>query len=608
MRLGCNYWASNAGAEMWVNWQPSVIRADLNTLRQNGVTYLRVFPNWRDFQPVEALYQHNGVFREYRLTGDRVPENEYYLDEQMMERFDQFCDICQEYGMKLIVGLLTGWMSGRLFIPPALQGKNLCNDMSCIYFEQMFITGFVKRFKHKDTIYAWDHGNECSCLGTPVDAVSADAWVQILSNAIYAQDRSRPLISGFHSLDLNGEWSIFGQAVACDILVSHPYPYWSRIAKNDTTNYIRTTLYPSAVTKLYADVSRKPCLIEEIGSMGPSVCSEERAADLLNVTFFSDLANGGEGVLWWCAHDQSHLMTSPYTWIMPENELGMIDGNGQPKPVLRRMKELDALARRLELPFAKAHEDAVCLLTQGQDSFGVGCMAFMLAKQAHMNIAFADASKPLPNAQVYMLPSITGTSVMPKERYRDLLERVHNGATLYISQDGANLIGFEALTGNRIVDTESSVYSSEIELNGFHIPYRSKSHSLIEQIEAEPIQTSQITKHMYGSGMVYYVNFPVEAMLIDGRRTLDTPVCEIYKEIFRTQIEQHPVRCRNRDVAITYHWKDERLFVVVVNHSEQKQEIQLDTDMQLVQLVYGNPENCYPMDAVIFEYGNSYTS
>ncbi len=602
MRLGCNYWASNAGTEMWVNWKPDVVRNDLRILHQHGITYLRVFPNWRDFQPVEGLYECCGDFREYRLTGDRIPTNEFFLDEQMLDRFDQFCDICQEYGMKLIVGLLTGWMSGRLFIPPALQGKNLCTDITSLYFEQKFIAGFVKRFKDREVIWAWDHGNEIGCLGYPNDAIASDAWVQMLSNAVYAQDRSRPLISGVHNLELKGVWNIAGQSSCCDMLVSHPYPYWSRIGKNDTINYIRTTLYPSALTKLFADIGNKPCLIEEIGSMGPAVCSEERAAELLNVTFFSDLANGGEGVLWWCAHDQSHLMTPPYTWAMPENELGMMDISGQPKPVLKRMKALDKFAKGMKLPLPKAHEDAVCLLTSDQDHLGVGCMAFMLAKQAHMNIAFADAAKPLPDAKVYMLPSVAGTSVMPKEQYYGLLDRVHKGATLYISYDGACLIGFEALTGNRIIDTETCPYCDEIELNGHRIPYHTKSRLLIEQVNAQPIQTPQITKHRYGKGTVYYVNFPVEAMLIEGRRTLDAPACEIYKEIFKEQIAQHPVKCSNKNVAITFHHQGEYLFVVAVNHSDQVQHLHLETDLLFKKIHYGEIEACKPMDAVVVEY------
>ena len=63
--LGCNYWASNAGADMWRNFDENTIRADLGALSENGVTHMRVFPNWRDFQPVMPLFRGHGVLNEY---------------------------------------------------------------------------------------------------------------------------------------------------------------------------------------------------------------------------------------------------------------------------------------------------------------------------------------------------------------------------------------------------------------------------------------------------------------------------------------------------------------------------------------------------------------
>ena len=118
--IGCNYWASNAGIEMWRNWDENSIRSDFEILSKNGVEYLRVFPVWRDFQPVCPLYDGLGKMREYRINEDKIPENKYYLDENMLKRFEKFCDIAEEFNLKLIVGIITGWMSGRLFIPPAV--------------------------------------------------------------------------------------------------------------------------------------------------------------------------------------------------------------------------------------------------------------------------------------------------------------------------------------------------------------------------------------------------------------------------------------------------------------------------------------------------------
>ena len=110
--LGANYWASNAGAHMWQQWQEETVERDLEELARYGVNTLRVFPNWRDFQCVEPMLSDNHSVREYRMVGDRLPENPWYLDEVMLDRFATLCRIAKKHNIRLIVGLLTGWMSG----------------------------------------------------------------------------------------------------------------------------------------------------------------------------------------------------------------------------------------------------------------------------------------------------------------------------------------------------------------------------------------------------------------------------------------------------------------------------------------------------------------
>ena len=55
--VGCNYWAKNAGMYMWSQWDRDVVERELAALAANGVSVVRVFPLWSDFQP---------------LTGDRI--------------------------------------------------------------------------------------------------------------------------------------------------------------------------------------------------------------------------------------------------------------------------------------------------------------------------------------------------------------------------------------------------------------------------------------------------------------------------------------------------------------------------------------------------------
>ena len=192
--LGCNYWASHAGTDMWRVWEESTVREDFKRLKENGITYVRMFINWKDFQPVEALYGSGNERVAFCMPGDKPPTNPCYLDERMTERF------AEEYGLNLIVGLVTGWMSGRLFTPPALAGKNLFTDPLALMFEQLLIKGIVSGAKEEKAIYAWDLGNECNCMGKTERREEAYNWTSVITNAIRACDPNRPVISGMHSL------------------------------------------------------------------------------------------------------------------------------------------------------------------------------------------------------------------------------------------------------------------------------------------------------------------------------------------------------------------------------------------------------------------------
>ena len=89
--LGVNYWASHAGTDMWRDWNEDIVEKDLKLLADNGLDVLRVFPNWRDFQPVKPVLGGGHSMREYRMENDQYPGNPCYLDEVMLERFERFC-------------------------------------------------------------------------------------------------------------------------------------------------------------------------------------------------------------------------------------------------------------------------------------------------------------------------------------------------------------------------------------------------------------------------------------------------------------------------------------------------------------------------------------
>lgn len=358
MALGCNYWASHAGTAMWRDWRQDIIDADLSKLAESGLTWLRVFPLWPDFQPIHQLRGQNGVPVEIRLGEDPLPDDDIGqagLSAVMLERFAQLCATAERHGLKLVVGLITGWMSGRLFVPPALEGLNPITDATSLAWQIRFVSTFAKTMRDQGSIAAWDLGNECNCMGQAPSPEAAFLWTASISNAIRAADPTRPVVSGMHSLStrtntIGNPWLIEHQGELTDILTTHPYPYWVRHTNTDAVDDFRTTLHATAESRFYSDIGGKPCIAEEIGTMGPMIAGDDVSAGFARVNIFSLWANDCRAMAWWCSHDQTELAHAPYDWIGVEPELGLLRVDGSAKPVLDEMRAFRRFIDSLPFP------------------------------------------------------------------------------------------------------------------------------------------------------------------------------------------------------------------------------------------------------------------
>ena len=606
--LGCNYWASNAGAEMWRNFDEIAIEKDMSVLSENGVKDIRVFPNWRDFQPVMPLMSSKNTIDRYCLEGEKEPTNPYYLDDEKMEQFSVFLDICQKYGIRVIVGLLTGWMSGRTFVPSALYEKNLITDPVALWFEQLFIEGFVKAFKSRSEIIAWDLGNECNCMSLVQNKLEAASWTYTVANAIRANDGSRPVISGMHSLELEDSkpWRIQEQSFVCDMLTTHPYPFWCMHTRIDEIASLRTTLHATAQGKMYAEISKKGCLAEEIGTMGPMLSDNDNAANFLRANLFSLWANGATGVMWWCSSDQEKLDTYPYTVQCVERELGLMDSSHNPKPVLKELKKFSDFLSSEAPILPQAREDGVCILTKGQDQWGTAFMTYILAKQAGLNIRFEYGENELPESRLYMLPSVNGYTFMTKNRFDELKKKVFEGADLYISANNIIIPGFEEFTGLKVVDSFESVTGGSVSVEGCEIPFSKIRAFRLECTNAEAIACDSegnpcITVNQYGKGRVFFVNFPLESSLIEKHNAFNGNEHKIYSSLLGEHKASYPLTVSGKDVMFTYHQEGDREYAVIINHSAESKNpaITLADGYEIEDVIYGNPDMTAGFDACV---------
>ncbi|MFA5206984.1 MAG: beta-mannanase, partial [Lentisphaeria bacterium] len=552
----------------------------------SGMQVLRVFPLWPDFQPIHALGTPWNPLTEIRHGETPLPDDAWGqagLSPEMMARFAAFLDLLEKNGLRCVVGLVTGWMSGRLFVPPALLGRNPLTDPVAIQWELRFVREFVRAFRGHPALLAWDLGNECNCMGQATRE-QAYVWTATIAAAIRAGDGTRPVISGLHSLTPAGTWTMQDQGELTDLLTTHPYPPFTPHCGIDPLNTIRGILHGTAESRFYADLGGKPCLCEEIGTLGRITASPAVAADYMRAVLFSLWANDCHGALWWCAFDQDHLEHAPYDWCTVERELGLLSATGRPKPVLGA---LGAFTRFLDgLPFRRLparRREAVCILTRDQDQWGAAYSSFILAKQAGFDLDFRYAEQPLPEAPVYLLPSLKGMWILFRRRWLELLDRVKAGATLYLSLDDALLSGFEELTGLRPVTRELRTGAAAVRLEGVpgrpEIPVDGGYKITLEPVGAtvlgrEADGNPLFSEYRYGKGRVFFLGVPLEMQLartpgVFHRAT--APECwRVYAHMAADALKGRVVAKTEPLLAVTEHpvGRDD-LLVVAVNQSPE---------------------------------------
>ena len=592
--LGCNYWASHAGTNMWKDWRPEVVDSDLKQIADAGMQVIRVFPIWPDFQPIYQFYSGEGEPKEIRFKDGPLPgtgPGKDGMSVDALDHFRQFADLAQKHNIKLIVGLVTGWMSGQLFIPHALEGRKILSDPTSIMWQIKMVRCMVHEFKNHPAVLAWDLGNECNVMENVVNSQTAYVWTASITNAIKAEDQTRPVVSGMHSQtsDSKAKWRMQDQGELTDLLTTHPYPFWTPHTNNDPANTIRTIMHSAAETRFYADISGKPCLVEETGIMGPMEASEAPKTGFLRSILFNNWAQDCHGLLWWCAYDQNLLDFPPYEWNAVERDLGLFRNDRSPKPVVDEIKKfrkfLDGLPFEV-LP--KQKRDAVCILTDGQDQWAVAYSAFILAKQAGFDIEFQHGDQPIKDARLYILPSIKGLSLINRKEWLSILEKVKEGATLYVSFNQGFLSPFIEQAGIEVVTSQNrnepvDFISNDGSIKPFVMSSGRKltiapttAKVLAHEKDGNPI----FTVNAYGKGKIYYLGLPIEMNLTlkPGAYTENPAECwKIYKTISSEVVANNRIVTKNDPfIGITEHdLSTSQKVVVLVNYSPSDKEVPL---------------------------------
>ncbi len=615
--IGCNYWDSKSGTDMWRKFDADVIRNDFVNFKKTGGKYLRVFPNWRDFQPLYTLRKWGGTFAEYAFEDDTYPDNPYGIDTKQLENFRTMCDIAEECGIKLHVAVVTGWMSGRQFYPPAIENLPLMTHPTSLRFTERFITGFVNALKDHKAIVAWGLGNECNCMQGNMTRDESFLWTSLVANTIRKCDPTRPVYSGMHGLKANPTeaWNAYDIGELTDMMTPHGYPGSPTIAAYfEPSTKLRTSLSPTIYHEYYTGMGGKPSIFEETGGFTENNHNLNMQGEHVRVSMYSALANGAKGYLWWCAEEHIHLKTPPYTWCLMERSLGMLDRQQNLKPQGEAMKHVVGVLESLpfdELPDKET--DTVIVLTPG-DEWKQAVSSYILARQAGLSPVIRTTYQKLPDAKLYIVTRLDGWSPVNVACFESLLEKAENGATVLMTSSTGALVEPERILGLRSngMCVDSAPKKANLTLCGeqVEIPFSYARKFMYESVGAEVLGTDAegnivFSKNAYGKGFIYFLNFPLETMIHDRPFVFSyenkIPYYHIYKEAGAEVLKEKDIISNNNQILTTVHPYGDKKIIVAINYSDIPQKCDFTlADGKKLEVIYGSDKEIGPDDAAFY--------
>lgn len=590
LSLGVNYWASNAATRMWTEWDETVVENDIKNLSAIGCEYLRVFPLWSDFQPVMVLRSNcfkGGYKRGYAFIGEKpLPYTEAGragVDETMMQRFEKLCDIAQEYRMKVIVPLINGHMTFRIYNPPAVDGLDHFTDPESLMWQGKFVHYFVKRMKHHPAICAWEIGNESNCLSVADDRATAWSWSAFITNAIRAVDNTRPVCSGMHSLRLNysrkESWTFDDQSELCDVLTSHPYPMWRSYVNCDRPNTLRWTLLTPVENQLFSDVSNSEAFAEEVGTLRRTFSTFEALGDNLRNVLWLLWGKNARALLWWCAFDQTKMEFPPYDWDEAGMEHGIMTSDYRINPTGRAIADFSAFKNNCPIKtLPEPKEKAVCILGRDCKLYELAHSVGVLASQAELPIKFTYCESDIPDSKVYLIPSAIRKGGLNRAAYKKLAENVENGATVYMSFNYNTCIPLmEEFFGLEIESREQISGTSSIKIPGIpEIKVNTKYKFTINSHGAVPLDSDGfVWQFNRGKGRIITVTVPLEMLMLENKGSYQKyPAFELYRMIGKDIVEKNILSSTDSEVIITEHPEDgNTVYAIACNCSPDKKQV-----------------------------------
>ena len=416
--LGANFWSRAGGPLMWSRYDATVVREELTTLRDHGLTMTRSFLYWPDAMPAP-----------------------HRLDEEQLAHFGDFLDLHAELGLTTIPTFLVGHMSGENWDPAWRQGRDLYSDTWMVAEQAWYIRNVVERWADHPAVTGWLISNEMPIYGMEAPQKAVTAWAELMVQAVRAGGGTQPVSigDGAWGIEVTGHdngFSVRELGALVDFVGPHVYRM--------ETDVCRQHLKSAFICELAA-VGGRPVVLEEFG-VSSDFASAVNSGHYYRQQLHLSLLGGATGWIAWNNTDYDPLVAQdPYRHHPFELHFGITTSDGTPKAPL---VELQAFARILDaigltgcerIPAQTALVVSSYLetgypLADEQDRtlvFGALEQAHIAAREADLALGFVRESDGIVSGyKLYLVPS---TKQLTGPSWLRLGELAEAGATVYVS-------------------------------------------------------------------------------------------------------------------------------------------------------------------------------
>lgn len=375
--LGINYWPRRSAMYMWERFDLGELREDFARIRSLGLSVVRFFIMWDDFQP--------------------QPD---HLEPEMLLRFDAVMNAIADANLRAMPTFFTGHMSGVNYLPewsldharPHGRFRTFARGMRELPWgvgdfysgplldaARLHVRAIGERCRGHEALYLWDLGNEFSNLRSANSPAESAAWSKQLTSDLFDVSGAQTS-AGNHSEDLTEDRGIrpssFCEPFPCAVM--HGYSVYSHFSRSRTDPEVVPFL-----CQLMQSMSGKAVLFNEFGNptcppdtvspydrvplpgeaapeakelppnAAPYAClTEDEMATYCYEVLDRLQQRGALGAFWWNWADYAKELadTPPFDRAKHELTFGIIRSDGSDKAVAQALKRFAQEGRPIVAP------------------------------------------------------------------------------------------------------------------------------------------------------------------------------------------------------------------------------------------------------------------